>query len=262
MAGKVYVDEVEDTTVYNINVNWVMNAISSANFQIPDIHIDGTHTVRDTWKALVDIATIRIEYDGITKFIGTIKKLTGDRQLTIHCLSSLSKFKWYDIKADAAYFKLWEGNADGPAAGTSVDCEDAEGNNAAFVIDEHIGNYLVVSDATTNTENDDIEWNNGTDVIVGRSGTEDFDEGEVNSYADVKVSDDVDKWEGVFYNDEVITKRAILELQLENYTIPITAKIPKLSFSCAFSITPNLSNVTSLFKGKKGKVKIMLGKDE
>ena len=85
MTMKVYVDDVEDTTAINIVAIPLMNAISFASFDIPNVHIDGDNTLRNTWDARKDIAIIKITGDDdYILFLGQIKRITGDRKLTLH----------------------------------------------------------------------------------------------------------------------------------------------------------------------------------
>ena len=60
MGSTVYVDGVEETGAFNVSFSPMMNAISSARFQIKNIHLQAAMPVYATWKARIDTAIITI----------------------------------------------------------------------------------------------------------------------------------------------------------------------------------------------------------
>lgn len=258
---KVYIDDVEETTAYEITVNWLMNGLSSATFSVPDIHLDGTHSGRDNWDALIDTADIKIlgENNKII-FIGFIEKIDGDRELILTCKSSLGKFKWYDIAPGSSNFKLFEGKVRTTPADYDLLCEDPEGNLPSWATDEFEDKYAIISDTTTGASDEEIEYFNDPDTIVGRSQIESIDANETNSYLEVKSSPtgDADKWEGTFYNNEYLHKVMLMSLLLENYTIPEGANITTIDITITFSITPSCGAYSDLF-GTEDSIFVSLG---
>lgn len=273
MAMKVYIKAndaaawIENTTVYDITVNLVMNAISSASFRVPDIHLDGDATNRLLWDAKIDIASVKItgESDYIV-FIGQITKVVGDRHLTIECKSSIDKLKWYQLNGDITNFNRFEGVVSSVASEV-ITIEDKEGEPATLTIDEEIGNYAIVSDNTFSINTKNIHYNTGGAEIVGVGKYETIDINESGDYDDVEYdTPDGTPWSGMFNNSgtNTVSKFMTLEIDMGNAAycqILKASTITTIDIKVGLSYELDLREIDSINNGASVTLDMIIGDD-
>lgn len=268
---KVYINNVEDTTAYDITVNWLMNGMSSASFSIPNVHIDGDNTLRATWDGYIDVAEIKIEgeSDHIV-FMGYINRLQGDRVISVSCRSTRGKFKWYEIASASTAFKLYEGKVKTTPTDEDLLVEDSEGEAPTWDVDEFKDKYLILSDATLSTSSKQIEWDNAGTDIVGKSESHSFDDNIKNDYTEVEsgASGDATYWEGEWDNnasDGWLDKKALMGLDMGGAAYSQIDKdniIVRIHFKVAFHVKLTRSRYISYNGGRTKSLSFVMGDDD
>jgi len=258
----VFIDDVQETTAFNISLNNITNGISSASFMVPNVHLDGTHTIRDAWEANIDVADVKI-YGGNSALLlhGYIKRIGGDRPLTIYLEDNVGKYTWYDLPIDRTNFIEFAGKVKTSPPGTSVDLTDPDNVDPTWDNDKFNGKYLILTDNTVDESDEIIKYDySGTD-IVGRSTAHDVtldygDHTDVEYIAHEAITSGEgyggDHWSVVFPNNALRKgyRYMSMGLEIENYTIPKSAVIN--SVDVTFVVYADVW--ASLFSNMKGKV--------
>lgn len=240
---EIYYNEIEVSNASNIKINSLINGIGSANFQVPNNHLLADNSVYETWQSRIDGEEIVIKDGTHVLFRGYIKDVSGNSPLTITCEDNLGKLTWYTLPSENSDFTLFEGKING-VDGTSISVVDTDDNDPAFVDDQYNNKYVIVSDATINQSNVQLERDELD--YIGYSETSSSYDTKTGDYTDVEDSitpadDDVYlEWERTTLgNGELGSGEKHyyqIGLALENYTIAKTSTIQKMEVKTQFTV--------------------------
>lgn len=249
MGFTVYVNDVLNTTAFDITVNSIMNGFGTATFSIPNVHIVTSEGARATWVGYMDApVNIKIYAETtILKFEGHIKTVTGDHTLIIHCEDKTAKLEWYNIPSTKTNFKLATGKVASAPTGVFIDCEDDNGVPTTFTADQFNGKYLILSDATKAISNEECKHANFGDDIIGYDEAHSAAFAETNDYHEVKWgTGDADRWELQYRNSAAGTQYMLVNLDLVNFTIPKTAIIDHITIKYYLYVRTYVSALSTL----------------